>query len=149
MPGTPLAEALLFFSARADHIERVIRPALAAGTWVICDRFTDSTRAYQGGAGSVSDAEIMTLHGFGSQGLLPDRTLLLSMPVLDASRRTYERDGPKADRFAAKEGQYFDVVDAKFGQLAQIDSERIRIVDASGQIDVVTERLLSALRDFL
>ncbi len=141
------AEALLFAAARADHVEKVIRPALERGDWVICDRFIDSTRAYQGGAGGVSDEDILALHKIGSGGLLPDRTLLLSMPLLDASRRTDERDGPKADRFAAKEGKYFDVVEAKFGQLAQIDSERIQIVDASGQIDVVTERLLSALGD--
>ena len=143
------AEVLLFAAARADHVEKVIKPALERGEWVICDRFIDSPRAYQGGAGGVSDEDILALHKVGSGGLLPDRTLLLSMPVLDASRRTYERDGLKADRFAAKDGKYFDVVDAKFGQLAQINPERIRIVDASGQIDVVTERLLSALSDLL
>ena len=142
------AEALLFAAARADHVEKIIRPALQRGNWVICDRFIDSTRAYQGGAGGVSDEDILALHKIGSGELLPDRTLLLSMPVFDASLRTYDRDGPNVDRFAAKEGTYFDVVAAKFEQLAQIEPERIKIVDATGAIDAVSERLLIAVSDF-
>jgi dTMP kinase len=143
------AEALLFAAARADHVEKVIRPALERGAWVICDRFIDSTRAYQGGAGGVSDDDILALHAVGSGGLMPDRTLLLAMPVFDASLRVYERDGREADRFAAKEGKYFDVVDAKFGQLAQIESARVKFIDAGGKVDTVTKRLLAAIEDLL
>ena len=143
------AEALLFAAARADHVERVIRPALARGDWVICDRFIDSTRAYQGGAGGVSDAEIMALHEVGSEGLLPDRTFLLSMSVFDASFRVFSRDGAKADRFAKKEGEYFDIVAAKFEQLAMASPERIKVIDADGNPDAVTDRLLAALDDLL
>lgn len=73
------AEALLFAAARADHVEKTIRPALAAGQWVICDRFLDSSRAYQGVAGEMTDADILQLHQIGSGGLLPDRTLLFAM----------------------------------------------------------------------
>ena len=143
------AEALLFAAARADHVEKVIRPALDRGAWVICDRFIDSTRAYQGGAGGITDEDILALHAVGSGGLLPDRTILLSMPVFDASRRVYERDGRGADRFAAKHGKYFDVVDAKFRQLAISEPDRFMRVDAAGSIEVVTSRLLDALADLL
>jgi dTMP kinase len=143
------AEALLFAAARADHVEKVIRPALERGAWVICDRFIDSTRAYQGGAGGVSDADIIALHKVGSDGLMPDRTLLLTMPVFEASLRVYERDGRKADRFAAKEGKYFDVVDAKFGQLASMDPTRIKRVSGGGSIVSVTKSLLSTVEDLL
>ena len=143
------AEALLFAAARADHVEKVIRPALDRGAWVICDRFIDSTRAYQGGAGGLADTDILALHAVGSAGLLPDRTLLLSMPVFDASLRVYERDGHSADRFAAKEGKYFDVVDAKFAQLAKLEPKRFVLIDAAGTIEVVTARLLDALSDLL
>ena len=69
-------EALLFAAARADHVAKLIRPALDRGDWVLCDRFVDSTRAYQGGAGGMADADILMLHQIGSGGLLPDRTLL-------------------------------------------------------------------------
>jgi dTMP kinase len=143
------AEALLFAAARADHVEKVIRPALERGAWVICDRFIDSTRAYQGGAGGVSDDDILALHKVGSEGLMPDRTLLLTMPVFEASLRVYERDGRKADRFAAKEGKYFDVVDAKFDQLARIEPTRIKSINAGGKIETVTRRLRAAVKDLL
>jgi DNA polymerase-3 subunit delta' len=80
------AEALLFAAARADHVERLIRPALARGDWVICDRFIDSSRAYQGGGNGLSDAEVMALHAIGSEGLLPDCTILLELPAEEAAR---------------------------------------------------------------
>jgi dTMP kinase len=143
------AEVLLFAAARADHVERVIQPALQRGAWVICDRFIDSTRAYQGGAGGVSDADILDLHRVGSEGLLPDRTLNLKMPVFDASLRVYERDGHKADRFAAKEGTYFDEVNAKFDHLVQMEPDRIKSINADGEIETVTKRLLAAVEDLL
>src|SRR3546814_9609501 len=78
------AEALLFAAARADHVEKTIRPALAAGKWVLSDRFLDSSRAYQSAASGLSDADIWELHRFGSAGLLPDRTLVLMLPEEDA-----------------------------------------------------------------
>ncbi|MBV1916638.1 MAG: dTMP kinase, partial [Sphingomonadaceae bacterium] len=73
------AEALLFAAARSDHMEKLINPALAAGKWVICDRFLDSSRAYQGGGGGLPDADILTLHRIGSEGHLPDMTLLIEV----------------------------------------------------------------------
>ncbi|WP_077146435.1 dTMP kinase, partial [Sphingopyxis sp. KK2] len=73
------SEALLFAAARADHVARLIRPALERGAWVLCDRFVDSSRAYQGAGGGLTDADILTLHRIGSEGLLPDRSFLLAL----------------------------------------------------------------------
>lgn len=101
---TPEAEALLFAAARADHVARLIRPALERGAWVLCDRFLDSSLAYQGGAGGVGEAAIRALHQIGSDGLLPDRTLLLELPGADAAQREFARDEGRLDRFGRKAG---------------------------------------------
>jgi dTMP kinase len=142
-------EALLFAAARADHVERVIRPALERGDWVLCDRFIDSTRAYQGGAGGVSDAEIMTLHGFGSEGLLPDRTLLMWLAAREAGARAFERDQGRGDRFGDKGAEYHADLALAFHDLALAEPDRFRIIDADGSVDAVTERLSAALEDLL
>jgi dTMP kinase len=112
---------------------------------VICDRFIDSTRAYQGGAGGVLDGEIMTLHGFGSEGLLPDRTLLLALPQGEAADRASERDGANSDRFGAKSTDYHARLGAAFERFAAADPARFRRIDASGSTEEVTDRLLAAL----
>ncbi len=142
-------EALLFAAARADHVERVIRPALARGDWVLCDRFIDSTRAYQGGAGGLSDEDILQLHGFGSDGLLPDRTLLLALAQREAASRARVRDGANGDRFGAKGADYHAQLGAAFDAFARADRDRFRRIDADGPADVVTARLLGALDDLL
>ncbi len=142
-------EALLFAAARADHVERVIRPAVERGDWVICDRFIDSTRAYQGGAGGLSDAEIMALHGVGSGGLLPDRTLLLALAQDEASERARVRDGGDNDRFAEKSADYHRRLGAAFERLATAEPERFRRIDADGSIDAVSDRLFATLDDLL
>lgn len=142
-------EALLFAAARADHVERVIRPALERGDWVVCDRFIDSSRAYQGGAGGLSDAEIMTLHGFGSEGLLPDRTLLLVLPQGEAAGRASDRDGGSSDRFGDKSSDYHARLGAAFEGFAATDPARFRRIEAGGSADTVTDRLLTALDDLL
>lgn len=146
---SPHCEALLFAAARADHVEKCINPAIGAGIWVICDRFIDSSRAYQGIAGGIDDAAIMALHGFGSRGLLPDRTFVLEVPHNVGALRATRRDGAGADRFAAR-GEKFhrDVADA-FRRFAEHEPERIRLVDASGTPKVVTERLLAGLADLM
>ena len=95
------AEALLFAAARADHVEKLILPALNRGEWVLCDRFIDSSRAYQGGAGGLSDDDIMTLHRIGSEALLPDRSLVLALADGEAEARAFARDrarGPRQER---------------------------------------------------
>jgi dTMP kinase len=144
---TPEAEALLFAAARADHVARTIRPALDRGAWVLCDRFLDSSIAYQGAAGGVGVEAIRRLHEIGSHGFLPDRTLLLELPQGVAARRLDARGG--ADRMEAKGDAYHDRVVAAFAALAEAEPERYRRVDASGDAEEVTKRLLAALEGLL
>jgi len=143
------AEALLFAAARADHVEKTIRPALAAGQWVICDRFLDSSRAYQGVAGEMTDADIMQLHRIGSGGLLPDRTLLLAMADAEGAERARARDGGMADRIGGRDAAFHARVAAAFAHFAAQEPERVQRIDASGAAEEVTQRLLAALADLL
>lgn len=142
-------EALLFAAARADHVEKVIRPAIGAGTWVISDRFVDSSRAYQGVAGGIEDAAVLALHGFGSRGLLPDRTLVLEVPPDIGAERAAVRDGAAADRFAARERTFHDDVAAAFRRFAAAEPERVRLIDASGDVDAVGTAMWTAIGDLL
>jgi DNA polymerase-3 subunit delta' len=121
--GAP-AEALLFAAARADHVARAIRPALEAGTWVISDRFVDSSRAYQGGAGGLSDADVVALHRIGSGGLLPDLTLLIEIPPETAARRLARRDAGASDAIGGRDAEYHAQVAAAFARLAQAEPAR-------------------------
>lgn len=146
---TPETEALLFTAARADHVAKVIRPALDHGNWVLCDRFIDSTIAYQGGAGGVSVQSLVDLHNFGSGGLMPDRTLLLDMPLSDAAWREFSRDAGQLDRFGRKSGAYHEALATTFKQLAMHDPVRFRIIDALGLPAEVTARCLAAIADLL
>jgi dTMP kinase len=143
------AEVLLFAAARADHVEKVIRPALDRGAWVICDRFIDSTRAYQGGAGGVSDDDILALHRVGSEGLMPDRTLLMWLPPEEAASRAFDRDEGRGDRFGDKGPEYHARLMVAFEDFAVADKKRIRIVNVVGVADEVTDSLLAALGDLL
>lgn len=141
-------EALLFAAARADHVAKLINPALARGDWVLCDRYIDSTRAYQGGAGGLSDADILKLHQIGSGGLLPDRTLLFDLPVEEGARRAAARSH-QLDRMGAKPSDYYTRVAARFRALAAEEPARFRVIAASGSIDDVSARVLAALSDLL
>ncbi len=142
------AETLLFAAARADHVEKLIRPAVEAGSWVLCDRYIDSTRAYQG-AQDIDDAAILALHGFGSKGLLPDRTLVLDLPDGAGHARSIARDGGAADRFGARGPDFHAAVSAQFRRIAAAEPDRMRLVDASGSMDDVTTSLMDALADLL
>lgn len=144
------AEALLFAAARADHVERTIRPAIEAGQWVLCDRFIDSSRAYQGVAGGIDDAAILALHGFGSRGLLPDRTLVLKLPDDAAASRAALRDqGGAGDRFGLRDEHFHARVNAAFRGFAEAEPDRYRVIDAAGAPEAVTQRLVAALTDWL
>ena len=143
------SEALLFAAARADHVEKTIRPALGAGRWVICDRFIDSSRAYQGVAGGIDDAAVLALHGFGSRGLLPDRTLLLELAPDHGRLRAAGRDGAAADRFAARGEAFHADVAAAFRRFAAHEPDRFRRIDADHAIDSVAEAVFAAIADLL
>jgi dTMP kinase len=146
---TAETEALLFAAARSDHVARTIRPALDLGSWVICDRYVDSSLAYQGGAGALGSAAVLKLHEIGSGGLLPDRTLLLDLPTFDAAARETARDKGKPDRFGKKSRAYHEGVAAAFRELARQNTHRYRIVDAGGEIQEVTAKLMAGLEDLL
>lgn len=161
--GTPLAEALralllgepmsmdselmLVFAARADHLERVIRPALARGQWVICDRFTDSTWAYQGGGRGGPAARIAALEQWVHDDLQPDRTYLFDLPeALAAQRRA--GTGVAADRFEREDEAFFSRVRAAYRQRACLASHRFRVIDGEQAIEnirIVLEQDLSSL----
>jgi len=143
------AEALLFAAARADHVEKVIRPAVEAGEWVICDRYLDSSRAYQGAAGGVADADVLALHAFGSAGLLPDRTFVLTLPVAQGTRRAATRDGAATDRFAARDRAFHEAVAAAFARIAEQEPGRVRGIDASREPEAVTAAILKDLAAWL
>ncbi len=143
------SETLLFAAARADHVEKRIRPALGAGHWVICDRFIDSTRAYQGVAGGIDDAAVLAIHGFGTRGLLPDRTFILEVPIDEGRARAATRDGAAADRFAARGDDFHADVASAFRRIAEQEPDRCRLIDASASPDAVTAAILDQLADLL
>ncbi|GAM06770.1 dTMP kinase [Novosphingobium sp. MBES04] len=139
------AEALLFAAARADHVARLVRPALERGAWVVCDRYLDSSRAYQGGGGGVSDADLLTLHAFGSEGLLPDLTLLVEVAAEEVVRRLALRDTEGSDRIGGREQAYHDRVAATFRALADADETRFARIDGNGTPEQIHARILAAI----
>jgi dTMP kinase len=116
---------------------------------VICDRYIDSTRAYQGFAGGIDDAAILMLHDFGSSGLLPDRTFLLTLPAEVGAARAAARDGLAADRFARRDPRFHGAVTAAFDEFAVNDPKRFCRIDATLRAPEVTAAMLDALADLL
>ena len=145
----PRAEALLFAAARSDHVERLILPAIEAGRWVICDRFVDSSRAYQGGAGGLSDADVLALHRVGSQGLLPDLTFLVEVSPETAQQRTQARDGDVADRIGGRDAAYHAGVASAFARLAAEEPARFARIDGNADAQSVHAQVLGALQPVL
>lgn len=143
------AEALLFAAARSDHVEKLIRPSLARGAWVICDRFLDSSRAYQGGGGGLSDEDICELHRIGSAGLLPDRTVLIEVSPEVAAERIARRDPDGSDRIGSRETAYHTRVAAAFSRYAQEEPERFIRIDGNGTLEATHTLLITALGPLL
>ena len=146
---SPVTETLLMFSARGIHVENLIRPALARGEWVVCDRFTDATRAYQGSGRGVDHSLIDTLATAVQGGLQADCTLLLDLPPATGLARARLRSGLAADRFEAETEAFFAKVRAGYLELAKREPHRIQIIDATvdlpgveTQVTRVLERLL-------
>ena len=145
----PRAEALLFAAARSDHVERLIRPTLAQGKWIICDRFVDSSRAYQGGAGGLDDATVMALHQIGSEGLLPDLTVLIEVSPETAVARANARDNGAADRIGGRNAVYHAQVARAFAALAEAEPRRFARIDGDGDAAHVHQEVLVALAPLL
>ncbi len=128
-------ELLLMFAARAAHVEQVIEPALARGDWVVCDRFTDATYAYQGGGRGMPDEDIDRLAQWVLKGLQPDLTILLDAdPAVTGARRAARGI---SDRFEAEHAAFFARVRARYLDIARAEPQRVRVVDASGTLDEV------------
>ena len=140
-----VTETLLMFAARALHVENVIDPALRAGEWVVCDRFTDATRAYQGSARGVDAALIDTLAHAVHPHLAPDCTLLLDLPVAAGLSRARKRGGAGADRFEAETVSFFEKVRAGYLTLARREPARIHVIDAAGPLREVLEQVAGVL----
>lgn len=145
----PAAEALLFAAARSDHVATLIEPALAAGHWVICDRFVDSSLAYQGAAAGLGEDAIRALHSIGSNGLLPDVTLLLVADTNAIAARIEVRDSGVSDKIGGRGAEFHADVAAAFKRLAEAEPERFRRIEASGSIDAVHALVIDALRNLL
>jgi len=145
----PRAEALLFAAARSDHVERLIVPALERGDWVICDRFVDSSRAYQGGGGGLSDAEVLDLHRIGSAGLLPDLTLLIEVAPEIVTQRLTARDGDQADRIGGRNASYHAAVGAAFRRFAEAEPARFARIDGNGTAEAVHAAVMAGLEPLL
>lgn len=139
------AEALLFAAARSDHVERLIVPALERGAWVVCDRFVDSSRAYQGGGLGLSDAEVRELHRIGSGGLLPDLTLLVEVSPEVAAARLDLRDAGNADRIGGRDATFHAKVAAAFARFAEEEPARFARIDGDGAADAVHAGVIGAL----
>jgi len=143
----PQAEALLFAAARADHVAKTIRPALEQGRWVLADRFVDSSLAYQGGAGGLGIEAVRAINAFGIATDFPDRTLVLALD--EGGQRARARDSEGSDRIGGRPDEYHRKVDAAFHIIAAEEPERVRLIDASGSPNEVTQRLVDALEDLL
>jgi len=129
-PMDPVAATLLVFAARSDHVARVIRPALDAGSWVVCDRFTDATYAYQGAGQGVSFDLIGRLGEAAHAGLRPDRTLLFDCSY-EVSRSRLAASGKTLDRFEGESREFFERVRSTYLARAKAEPQRIRVIDAS------------------
>ena len=140
MPGA--CELLLMFAARSTHLENRIRPAVARGAWVLCDRFTDATYAYQGGGRGVPESYIASLEQLVQGGFQPDLTVLLDAPVAVGLARAARRnggDGP--DRFESEHAAFFERVRAAYLERARNHPARIQVVDATGDEEAVAGRI--------
>ncbi|HEX7814164.1 dTMP kinase [Dyella sp.] len=137
------SELLLMFAARAQLVREVIEPALAAGRWVLCDRFTDASYAYQGGGRGQPVARIQALEQWATEGLRPDLTLLLDLPVATGRARAAGRG--EADRIEVEADAFFERVRASYRQRAAQEPDRFRIVDASQSIEAVLRASLAAI----
>jgi len=133
------AELLLMFAARAEHLSSVIMPALQRGTWVLCDRFTDATYAYQGGGRGIGSERIALLEDWVQGGFQPDMTILFDLPIDVGMQRARQR--AQLDRFEQEQLSFFEAVRASYLERARHDPRRFRVVDASLELATVQQQL--------
>lgn len=145
---SPMTETLLMFAARSDHLERTIRPALAAGRWVVCDRFADSSRAYQGAGGGVAADFIEALDAAVVGATQPDLTLVFDLPVEVGLERAFGR-GLFETRFESKGLAFHERLRQGFREIAAAHPERCVIIDADGDLETVTARVWAAVAERL
>jgi dTMP kinase len=141
---SPMTETLLVYAARRDHLERTIVPALAAGDWVVSDRFADSTRAYQGAGGGVSGSLIQALERYVLDGTRPDLTLILDLPVAAAHARIAGRTHAET-RFEAKGEAFHERLREGFLAIARVESDRCVVIDAAQHLDAVEAAIWAAV----
>lgn len=145
---TPRAEALLYAAARAQLVEQLVEPLLAGGTWVVLDRFVDSSLAYQGGGRDLGVEAVRALNRVATGGLAPDRTVLLRVdPGTGRARQAARGEAP--DRLEREDEAFFAAVQDAYRALAQAEPERVRVVDAGGPVDEVRAAVLAAVGDLL
>tara|TARA_B110000046_G_C13025717_1_gene413959 strand:+ start:5258 stop:5896 length:639 start_codon:yes stop_codon:yes gene_type:complete len=140
------AELLLMFAGRAQHLHQVIEPGLAKGAWILCDRFTDATYAYQGAGRNLGTELIGQLEMLVQNGLRPDLTLILDIPVAIGLKRASERSEP--DRFEQEQIAFFERVRQGYLSIAQADPDRCVVIDASAPLDAVQRQISVALETF-
>jgi dTMP kinase len=152
-PMPQMCELLLMFAARATHIENVIKPALSRGAWVICDRFTDASYAYQGGGRGMSTVTIAALENMVQGELRPDLTLLLDAPIELAMARARQRNAElgnaSGDRFEREQSEFFQRVRAAYLRIAQADPKRVKVIDASHALAQVEQAVRASIDTFI
>jgi dTMP kinase len=145
---SPTAELLLMYAARAVHLENLVEPNLRADRWVICDRFTDATYAYQGGGRRMRAEDIRDLERMVQGARRPDLTILLDAPVAEALARARERNtGSVADRFERERSEFFERVREVYRARAAAEPQRIAVIDATQSADQVTARIVAQLKE--
>lgn len=144
---TSECELLLMFAARSAHLDELIRPALARGDWVVCDRFTDASYAYQGGGRGLSMDAIDKLKDIVQQGLVPDLTLLLDVPMEVSEQRRAARGA--TDRFEAEQISFFRRVQATYHEIAAAEPDRVKLIDAALPLPEVQAKIAQVLQIFI
>jgi len=140
-------ELLLMFAARAEHLQQKVQPALDRGEWVLCDRFTDATYAYQGGGRGLDERRIEALENWVQGELRPDLTLLMDLPVAQGMERAGKRSAP--DRFESEAFEFFEKVRQRYLQIASAEPARVRVIDASASLDLVSAAIVETIGAFV
>ncbi|WP_133510886.1 dTMP kinase [Candidatus Thiosymbion oneisti] len=144
---TATTEVLLLFAARAEHIAHKIRPALEQGTWVLCDRFTDATYAYQGSGRRVDPERIAMLEAYVQGSMRPDLTLLFDLPVASGLARVGKRSAP--DRFESEAQGFFEGVRTRYLAIARSHPQRVRLINAGMPVEQVSAQVRKQVAGFL